>query len=331
MAIEDKEIKEAIDKVQSIGVILSECIKPYEDSIREMAEKYNMVVEQIQKSIKPIFDAIETKIIELIKVSRPVQAACKLAQHQYVQWKPMTDEFVDEIIRSKDINEMLRAMYEKECYQTFYQLVDECLNNDLTEENKRILTQSASAFRTGDTDLAAIGITIVIDGALAQIPEINPKNTSIKNRAEKLIGKLDRDESLNTNDIAFLAFLIPYCETYKSIGKTSSFADEEPENINRHWLLHGRSNSRKTKLDCVKLVRFLYATIILNKMTCGGTISEETGKPFSEEKASGCSVNSAVNAMQMLQKEMAGEAEKAGLFSEADINAMVKEVRDGGA
>ncbi|MCR5558787.1 MAG: hypothetical protein K6F62_00305, partial [Schwartzia sp.] len=79
MAIEDKEIKEAIEKVQSIGVILSECIKPYEDSIREMAEKYNMVVEQIQKSIKPIFDAIESKIIELIKVSRPVQAACKLA------------------------------------------------------------------------------------------------------------------------------------------------------------------------------------------------------------------------------------------------------------
>lgn len=38
-------------------------------------------------------------------------------------------------------------------------------------------------------------------------------------------------------------------------------------------------------------------------------------------------VNSAVYAMQMLQQEMQGEAEKAGLNSEEDIMALVKEVR----
>ena len=41
-------------------------------------------------------------------------------------------------------------------------------------------------------------------------------------------------------------------------------------------------------------------------------------------------VNSAVYAMQILQKEMAGEAEKAGLNTEDDINALVKEVRSEG-
>lgn len=40
--------------------------------------------------------------------------------------------------------------------------------------------------------------------------------------------------------------------------------------------------------------------------------------------------NSTVYAMQMLQKEMAGEAEKNGLNSEEDINDMVKEIRSGG-
>jgi len=38
-------------------------------------------------------------------------------------------------------------------------------------------------------------------------------------------------------------------------------------------------------------------------------------------------VNSAVYAMQMLQNEMQGEAEKAGLTTEEDIMALVKEVR----
>ncbi len=38
-------------------------------------------------------------------------------------------------------------------------------------------------------------------------------------------------------------------------------------------------------------------------------------------------VNSAVYAMQMLQKEMAGEAERVGLASEDDVMALVKELK----
>lgn len=39
-------------------------------------------------------------------------------------------------------------------------------------------------------------------------------------------------------------------------------------------------------------------------------------------------VNSAVYAMQMLQKEMAGETKRAGLTSENDVIALVKELRN---
>ena len=39
-------------------------------------------------------------------------------------------------------------------------------------------------------------------------------------------------------------------------------------------------------------------------------------------------VNSAVYAMQMIQQEMAGEAERTGLDSEDDVVALVKELRN---
>lgn len=39
-------------------------------------------------------------------------------------------------------------------------------------------------------------------------------------------------------------------------------------------------------------------------------------------------VNSAVYAMQILQQDMAGEAERTGLASEDDIMALVKELRN---
>jgi AbrB family looped-hinge helix DNA binding protein len=38
-------------------------------------------------------------------------------------------------------------------------------------------------------------------------------------------------------------------------------------------------------------------------------------------------MNAAVYAMRMLQKEMEGEAEKAGLYSDEDVMALIKEMR----
>ena len=40
-------------------------------------------------------------------------------------------------------------------------------------------------------------------------------------------------------------------------------------------------------------------------------------------------VNSAVYAMQVLQSEMRGEAERTGLTSDEDVMALIKELRDG--
>lgn len=39
-------------------------------------------------------------------------------------------------------------------------------------------------------------------------------------------------------------------------------------------------------------------------------------------------VNSAIYAMQLLQKEMAGEAQRAGLNTDDDVMALVKEMRN---
>ena len=42
-------------------------------------------------------------------------------------------------------------------------------------------------------------------------------------------------------------------------------------------------------------------------------------------------VNAAVFAMQMLQKELRGEAQKIGITSDEDADKLIKEIRDEGA
>ncbi len=51
---------------------------------------------------------------------------------------------------------------------------------------------------------------------------------------------------------------------------------------------------------------------------------------FIVEKGSVRMVNSAVYAMHMIQTEMAGEEDKAGLTSEEEVNSIVKEIRSKG-
>lgn len=59
-------------------------------------------------------------------------------------------------------------------------------------------------------------------------------------------------------------------------------------------------------------------------ISCGDRVS------FIVEGSNVRLVNSAVYAMQMLQSEMAGEAERAALTSEDAIQSLVKELRDEG-
>lgn len=56
-------------------------------------------------------------------------------------------------------------------------------------------------------------------------------------------------------------------------------------------------------------------------VSCGDRVT------FLVEGSSVRVVNSAVYAMQMLQREMAGEAARAGIVSDEDVMAMVKELR----
>ena len=68
--------------------------------------------------------------------------------------------------------------------------------------------------------------------------------------------------------------------------------------------------------------------ILSDKLTPAQSKDYKNNELFIVEGNSVRIVNSAVYAMQILQAEMAGEAETAGLTSEEDILAMVHEMRN---
>ena len=135
----------------------------------------------------------------------------------------------------------------------------------LDGNNARILSQAIDSFLTKNYDLCAIGITVVIDGELSVIT--GDPGTNIKRRIEPLLEKLDDDEVLSEDEYSLFSLYLTVDETMKTFAASSNFGNEkEPQYINRHWTMHGRTQRRKTKMDCVKLLRFLYAIILLDKI-----------------------------------------------------------------
>ncbi len=258
-------------KISNIGSSLTESLRPlYEigyylgELVKKSAEWYN----EVFKPLQDFGREIRAKLVNISEVAsaafKPLLVADKLGKHQYVIWEYMTLEFVDTIYKSSNVDKELRLMYEKDKYRLFYSLSQECINC-LDGNNARILSQAIDSFSLKNYDLCAIGITVVIDGELSVVTG-NP-GTNIKRRLEPLLGKLDDDEVLSEDEYSLFSLYLTVDATMKTFAASSDFGNEkEPQYINRHWTMHGRTERRKTKIDCVKLLRFLYAIILLDKI-----------------------------------------------------------------
>lgn len=258
-------------KINEIGSSLAESLRPLYEIGNYLGELVKKSAEWYNEVFKPLQDfgrEIQAKLANISEVAsaafKPLVVADNLGKHQYVIWEYMTPEFVDTIYKSSNVDKELRLMYEKDKYKLFYSLSKECINY-LDGNNARILSQAIDSFSIKNYDLCAIGITVVIDGELSVVTG-NP-GTNIKRRIEPLLEKLDDDEALSEDEYSLFSLYLTVDATMKTFAASSNFGNEkEPQYINRHWTMHGRTERRKTKMDCVKLLRFLYAIILLDKI-----------------------------------------------------------------
>ena len=185
------------------------------------------------------------------------------------------DEFVDSVLEADSVDNVLREYIKRDNFLTLHKTIDKCCTHSLMKKRFRLFDQSVKAFENGYSDLAVIGFTSVFDGLLADVSK-NPMS-SLKPRVNVIITKLENNECLDQNEYASLAFAITYYKTVISFSENSDFSGQEPKCLNRHWIAHGRSTRKKTKLDCVKMINLIYGLLLIEK--CGSTkTAEELGK-----------------------------------------------------
>lgn len=120
------------------------------------------------------------------------------------------------------------------------------------------------SYKLGHYDLAGVGITAIIDGILAEVYD-DKTTVNINKRLQELIDRIENNEDIDSDNSHFY-LLYSSSKMSESLSKAVSFNSKEPEMLNRHWIMHGRREKELSRLDCIKLIRFMYAITRMNEI-----------------------------------------------------------------
>ena len=255
----DKETRFAIYSV----------MKPY-------FEFANAVHNSIVSFVKPFMEFVE-RAAQIVKILSPeiekYLAILKLAEVQYVNFGHIDTDFAKQINEADNVNKILRQTHEQNKYRQVNNTIRLCGDHALMHTYKKMFSQAILAYRNKHNELAIVGFLAVIDGLLTDVSKDSA--TSIFNRANIILEKAVKSETIDFDDeeLHVLALTITFVKTVELLSAQSDFNGKEPPSLNRHWIMHGRSRRRKTKLDCIKLIHFIYGILLIHDFSITGSIN----------------------------------------------------------
>lgn len=247
------KLKEFVAIIQEMTFPVVEAARRFQEVMRPIVEVTDQVFHRLQE--------IGQAAGELL---RPIAAAQEMGKVQFVYWDYLDDDIQKTIIESKNKNKVLQQYFVSENYQIIEEAIKAIDDNPLLKKRQRLYRQAVKAFQNGDYDLAINGMTSVFDGLLSDI-SMNPSH-KLQPRIDVIIQKLETEKVLDHDEYSVLTLAITFEKTIETFGKPSDFSGKEPKGLNRHWIAHGRSIRKRTKLDCIKMINLIYGLLLIGEL-----------------------------------------------------------------
>lgn len=191
------------------------------------------------------------------------EAVDKLIENQFVFTDDLTFELAHDICQSSNVTEVMDCYYFGNNEQNINKLIKRCRSSDYIEKYRDLYNQIINAYTRGDYLIACIGLFSLVDGVLAEQSGIN--KTGFQKRLDRIAEKFANKAELNEIDRKTLCIYDAFTKFDCSVFQKSDFAKEEPQTVNRHWDVHGRTRRKHTKIDFLKILLWLDAIIYLSQ------------------------------------------------------------------
>lgn len=195
-------------------------------------------------------------------------ATNKLIENQFVFTDNLTPDLAHEIYLGADVEEVMTRYYFDNDGQNMKKLIQRCKDSNYIREYRKLYHQILNAYDREDYLLACIGLFSLVDGLLAECSGMI-EQTGFKKRLERISDKLADKVELNEIDKKTICIYDAINNALDkkidcSVFKDSDFFKEEPNTVNRHWDVHGRTHRKHTRIDFLKVLLWLDAVIYLH-------------------------------------------------------------------
>ncbi|MBR0206860.1 MAG: hypothetical protein IJQ45_08995 [Clostridia bacterium] len=259
---------ESMKRIHEIGEACTASMQQLHEISQACAETMRKTLSSLQPMLdyaRNLRDTFLTFAPKIAEASRAITVSCKLGEVQYVQWDYLEPAFFEMILSSQNTNKTLREQIIVHGKQASVNTtIEKTRLNPIMKRHLRIYNQAIDAFHNGDSDLAVIGFTTVFDGLLSDVSGIN--TSKIKKRLDVVMDKMEKCLQLDPKEYALATFLFTFENSISLFTKTVDFKEKEPKGLNRHWIAHGQSRRKKTKLDCVKIINMIYGLLLIEEL-----------------------------------------------------------------
>lgn len=193
-------------------------------------------------------------------------ATDKLAERQIVFTDDLTVDFAREICNSVNVDELVQGYYFDNNEQNMATLIERCKTAREIAPYKELFAQTFDAYQKKHYHLACIGMFSSLDGVLADVSEMITA-TNFKQRIGAIEKKINDKIDLNDVDRKILCIYTSTEQIKESMFGRSDFEAAEPNNLNRHWLIHGRTRKAYSKYDFLKITLWLDAIFYMAQLT----------------------------------------------------------------
>ena len=223
----------------------------------------NATDEQIAEAEKGIRELIESVAkVWREEVSKPLEAIEKLGKNQYVCWEDPGKEGYDHILESENLNEWL-----VECSNEteLKEMVSGALMHPLLQQHTHLIKQAFYAYECGNYALSILGMLAAIDALLSNVSGMI-NSTGMMQRINSIFDKLNQKRTVTKQEMKDLCLGYTTAVTLKGLTINRRFDESEPDGINRHWLMHGRSRREISRLDCIKMLRLINGILLMHEL-----------------------------------------------------------------
>ncbi len=229
------------------------------NTIKGFANIFQKMHYWLNENYSSIFSALSI----ISDVGALFSAAKVLADNQIVFIDNLSIELAKTICETADVKNVVLQYYLQNDAQHMDNLIKRCLNAKQIINYRQFYSQIIDSYNRTHYQIACVGLFSIVDGILSDV-ESTMNNTSFEKRLKSIENKVVEKIELDEFDIKLICIVESIDKFNSSIFAFSDFSQKEPDNLNRNWLLHGRTRREYSQYDFLKILLWLDALIFLD-------------------------------------------------------------------